>query len=326
LFSAGKTKPTLTRREKREAAHRLRQNQVDPDPVADTAELEKDQKSDQTLEKAWSLAEITDTEYLVEDNLLYHRGQTSTGEELLQLVLPASQREKVLKIAHSTPLAGHLGRRKTTNRLLQRFFWPGISKDVAVHCQTCMQCQRTARVSRNKAPLMPLPVIEEPFKRIAMDIVGPVQKSSQGNRFILTVMDYATKFPEAIPLRRVDAVTVAEALVEVFSRLGIPEEILTDQGSNFMSTLMSELFEMLKVNHIRTSPYHPQTDGMVERFNGTIKAMLRKCCGNLKEWDKMIPYLLFAYREVPHATTGFSPFELLYGRNVRGPLDLLKEQ
>ena len=101
---------------------------------------------------------------------------------------------------------------------------------------------------------------------------------------------------------------------------------MTDQGSNFVSQLLAELYRLLQVKPIWTSPYHPQTDGLVERFNKTLKAMLRKTAlEDGKDWDRMIPYLLFAYREVPQSLTGFSPFEFLYGRDVRGPLDILKE-
>ena len=110
--------------------------------------------------------------------------------------------------------------------------------------------------------------------------------------------------------------------MKFFSQVGVPKEILTDQGTNFMSKLLTELYRMLHVHPIRTSPYHPQTDGLVERFNRTLKAMLNKLVGDEgKNWDQLLPYLLFAYREVPQASTGFSPFELVYGRQVRGPLD-----
>ena len=159
-----------------------------------------------------------------------------------------------------------------------------------------------------------------------MDIVGPLTRSSCGNRFVLVVCDYATRYPEAVPMKHVDAASVAEELVSIFSRVGVPKEILTDQGTNFTSHLLAELYRMLHVKPIRTTPYHPQTDGLVERFNHTLKMMLRKTA--VKEgvdWDVMLPYLLFAYREVPQASTGFSPFELLYGHHVRGPLDVLSE-
>ena len=119
---------------------------------------------------------------------------------------------------------------------------------------------------------------------------------------------------------------MAEELLKFFSRVGIPREILMNQGSNFMSKLLTEVYRMLGVKPIRTTPYHPQTDGLVERFNQTLKAMLRRSITESgKEWDKLIPFLLFAYREVPQASTGFSPFELVFGRPVRGPLDVLRE-
>ena len=138
------------------------------------------------------------------------------------------------------------------------------------------------------------------------------------------VCDYATRFPEAIALKSIDAARIAEELLKLFARVGIPDEILTDQGSNFTSQLLTEIYRMLHVHPIKTTPYHPQTDGLVERFNKTLKSMLRKVVSKEgKDWDQLIPYLLFAYREVPQSSTGFSPFELLYGRTVKGPLDVI---
>ena len=240
--------------------------------------------------------------------------------------LPRSRRKTVLELAHEIPLAGHLGKDKTAHRILQRFYWPTLYKDVADFCHGCGICQKTSQYKNKRAPLMPLPIIDTPFQRIAMDIVGPLPRSRQGNRYILVVCDYATRYPEAVALRPIDADHIAEELMKMFARVGIPEEILTDQGTNFTSQLLAELYRMLHVHPIRTSPYHPQTDGLVERFNKTLKSMLRKAAiEEGKDWDKMLPYLLFAYREVPHASTGFSPFELLYGHAVNGPLDVLKE-
>ena len=162
--------------------------------------------------------------------------------------------------------------------------------------------------------MVPLPIIQEPFRRITMDIVGPLPHSRSGNRFILVVCNYTTRYPEAFALKSIDAEHIAEALVTLFSRVGVAEEILTDQGSNFTSKLLAELYRLLQVKALKTSPYHPQNDGLVERLNSTLKSMLRKTVTNEgKDWDKALPYALFAYREVPQSTTGFSPFELLYG-------------
>ena len=118
--------------------------------------------------------------------------------------------------------------------------------------------------------------MSEPFSRIAMDIVGPLPRSSKGHKYILVICDYATRYPEAVPLRTCDAEAVAEELVKLFSRVGIPKEILTDQGTNFTSQLLAELYRLLNIHSIRTTPYQPQTDGLVERFYQTLKAMLRR--------------------------------------------------
>ena len=129
-----------------------------------------------------------------------------------------------------------------------------------------------------------------------------------------------------IPLKTITTEVVAEALVEVFARVGVPNEILTDCGAQFTSELMKEVSRLLSLKQLRTMPYHPICNGLVEKFNGTLKAMLKKLCEEKpKDWDRYLSPLLFAYREVPQETLGFSPFELLYGRSVRGPIGILKE-
>ena len=174
---------------------------------------------------------------------------------------------------------------------------------------------------------MQLPVIEVPFTRIAMDMVGPLPRTEEGHRFILTIVDYGSRFPDAIPLKTTTSQDVVEALLEYFSRVGLPEEILTDRGSNFTSDLMEKLYQMLGIRGIRTSAYHPQTDGMVERYTATLKARLKKYADKFpNEWNKAIPYVLFACRSVIHQSTSFIPFEIIFGRQLRGSLDILKEE
>eukprot|EP00731_Ephydatia_muelleri_P006652 Em0003g900a len=290
------------------------------------------QKADPTLSLIWEKGigkgDGTEARYFEQKGLLWRRwnDQTHSEEEVRQLVLPTQCRKAVLQLAHEIPLSGHLDKKKTLQRVLQRFYWPSVCRDVANWCLSCAACQKTAQKRHRPAPLVPLPIIEEPFARIAMDIVGPLPRSRSGNKFILVVCDYATRYPEAVAMKSVVAEYVAEELIGIFAGVGIPREILTDQGSNFMSNLLSELYRLMQIKPIRTSPYHPETDGLVQRFNGTLKAMLRKAAvGEGKDWDKLLPFVLFAYREVPQASTGFSPFELVYGRQVRGPLDILKE-
>lgn len=174
--------------------------------------------------------------------------------------------------------------------------------------------------------MRPVPVVSEPFKKIAIDIIGELPRSKSGCKYILTIVDYATRYPEAIPLKNISSKTVADALIQCFTRLGIPEELVSDQGSNFVGKLMTQLYEHLGITKIQTSVYHPEANGLVERFNGTLKTMLRKFVkDSVQDWDRYLPYLLFAYREVPCESTGYSPFELLYGRTPRGPMAIIKE-
>ena len=151
-----------------------------------------------------------------------------------QLVLPTKCRRVVMELAHSIPLAGHLGKRKTTDRTLQRFYWPTVRRDIAEFCRRCETCQKSSKAKPQRAPLIPLAIVDEPFKRIAMDIVGPLPRSRSGNRYILVICDYATRYPEAVAMRTI--------------------EILTDQGSNFTSQLIAELYRLLHVRPIRTTP------------------------------------------------------------------------
>uniref|UniRef100_A0A8C5PG58 Gypsy retrotransposon integrase-like protein 1 n=1 Tax=Leptobrachium leishanense TaxID=445787 RepID=A0A8C5PG58_9ANUR len=257
-------------------------------------------------------------------------GGTSQGIDRVrhrQLVVPAKYRRDLLRIAHDIPLASHLGHRRTLHRLTQSFFWPRLSGEVRDYCRTCGVCQRVGkRGDAKKAPLRPLPIVGEPFRRVTVDLVGPLAvPSPTGKKYILTVVDYATRYPEAVSLRDIHAETVAGALLQIFSRVGFPQEILSDQGTQFTAEVTQQLWRLCGIKPLYSSPYHPQTNGLCERFNGTLKQLLRTFTMSHKDWERHLPHLLFAYREVPQEATGFSPFELLYGRRVRGPLDLLRE-
>lgn len=147
-----------------------------------------------------------------------------------QLVVPTVYRGTVLDMAHGHLMGGHLGAEKTTDRILQRFFWPGVHKDVKNYFDTCPECQISAPRPHYLSPLVPLPIIEIPFERIAMDLVGPIVRSARGHQHILVIMYYATRYPEAIPLRNTSSKAIAKELVQVFSRVGLPKEILNRSG------------------------------------------------------------------------------------------------
>ena len=245
-----------------------------------------------------------------------------------QIVVPKCYREVVLSLAHELPLAGHLGIKKMYQKVLSHFHWPGLHRDVVKFCRACHTCQVVGKPNQKPpvAPLKPIPPVEEPFSRILVDCVGPLPKTKSGNNYLFTIMCMATRFPEAIPLRNIKAQTIIKALVKFFTLVGLPKHIQSDQGSNFMLSVFQQVLHQLKITQRRSSAYHPQSQGAIERFHQTLKTMMRSyCLENQKDWDEGIPLLMFAARESIQETLGFSPFELVIGHAVRGPLKMLKE-
>ena len=171
--------------------------------------------------------------------------------------------------------------------------WPGAAKDVKDLCTSCSICLKAGPAIIAKTPLNPQLVIREPFTRITVDMFGPLNRIKAGNKYILVLMDYATKWLEAFVLRTITAETIVNCLIEVTARIGVPQELLTDSGSNFMSKVM-KYCSMTGIKQIRTSPYHPQTDDMVEHFNATLKRLLRKFTNSEVEWALCLPYVLWS--------------------------------
>ena len=301
----------------------------------DKSTIENLQKKDSTLKKCFDrigkpiIRENYVGEFYKKNGLLYRKHQeTKTGRSFNQLVVPKELRRQVMSVNHESAFSGHLGAKKTEVTILPNFFWPGLRQDVIRFCRSCDVCQRTVkRGSVRKVPLGSMPLIDTPFKRVAVDIVGPIAPPSEaGHRYILTLVDYATRYPEAVPLKKITTEAVAEALLDIYSRVGIPEEVLTDQGTQFMSECMQEVSRLLSIKGLTSTPYHPICNGLVERWNGTLKSMIKRLCQDQpKQWHRLINPVLFAYREVPQESTRFSPFQLLYGRSVRGPGTILKE-
>ena len=236
-----------------------------------------------------------------------------------QIIVPPCYRKEILRIAHELPVGGHLGAKKTKDRIRKHFYWPKLGVDVAEFCRTCHTCQVVGKPQHliKPAPLIPIPAFDEPFTRVLVDCVGPLPRTKSGHKYLLTIMDMSSRFPEAIPLRNITAKTVVEALVQFFTRYGLPKEVQSDQGSNFMSGVFQNVMYRLGITQLKSSAYHPQSQGALERYHQTLKTMIRAFCDEYPEdWDKGIPFLLFATRDSPSESTGFSPFELVYGHEV----------
>ncbi|GFO29991.1 hypothetical protein PoB_005649600 [Plakobranchus ocellatus] len=200
--------------------------------------------------------------------------------DVKQVVLPKPLREYGMSVAHDSITGAHLGIRRTKDEVLSNFYWPGVDGDVTRYCRSCDVCQRAVKkVTVSRVPLEKVPLIDTPLKRVAIDLVGPINPPSEaGHRFILALVDYATRFAEAVSLRKIYTESVAEALVDIYSRLGVPEEVLSDQRTQFISDYMKEVCRLLGIKQKTTSPYHPMCNGLVERFNATLKTYLRRLC------------------------------------------------
>ena len=295
-----------------------------PDMSGDVVKLGEEQKSDSTLSKLWQKGENNEKGYKFDQGILVHHTSDGVDDSVVRVVLPVSRRQQVLKMGHSSPIAGHFGVKKTHAKISRHFVWPGLWSEVKAYVRTCEGCQLAAKQHKSRAPLQPLPCVGEPFQKVAFDLVGPLPRTPSGHKYLLTCMCLYTKFPEAIPLKKVDNLTVLDAMMQIFARYGMPSELLTDQGSVFTSKLTALMCKTFGISKIQTTPYHPQSDGALERWHACLKGMIKRVGGKLSEWDRQLKYLLFAYRDTPHCVTGFSPFSLMFGRDVRGPLHFLK--
>ena len=260
-------------------------------------------------------------------NCVLVRVFSCNDEDTVQIIVPKNLRAKLLSLAHDKPFSAHMGIRRTFYRLTLAFYWPGISGDVTKYCKSCVVCLKSKPKGRTpKAPLQISPVFDRPFHKCAIDLIGPLPISSSKNRFVLTLIDYTTRWVEAVPLKETTTSIVCEELLSWFARFGFPSILLSDGGPQFTSEQMEEVLLNLGISHSVSTPYHPQSNGLCERANATIKSMIKKLSmDNPSSWDKLLQCALFAYREVPQETTGFSPFEMVYGSLPRGPLALLRD-
>lgn len=242
-----------------------------------------------------------------------------------RLVVPSSMVEEVLSETHDSRWGGHLGVSKTTDKVKSRFYWPGLTVDVACFVKSCSPC------SKKKSPTHPfkaefgkMPLPTRPWDWISTDITGPFPLTESGNKYILVVVCGFSKWVEAFPIPNQEAETIAGILVrELFCRYGCPSVIHSDQGRNFESRLFKEVCRHMDIDKTRTTGYHPSGNGQVERFNKTLCSMMATFVSeNQRDWDSVVPKVVFAYNTSKHETTGVTPFELFHGRPARLPLDV----
>ena len=254
------------------------------------------------------------------DGVLHHENPHTPGRWCL--AVPEELQTPLLEDAHSGLLAGHLAEKRVYDRLRRDYWWPGMRGEVRKHCRSCLTCATRKGTGRaTRPPLQPIPV-GGPFHTVGVDILK-LPQTFDGNKYVVVFLDYLTKWVEAFPIQDQRAETVAKLLVEeVVCRYGAPERLLSDRGSNFMSDLMANVCRLLDIKKVNTSGYHPQTDGLVERFHQTLITMLSMYVQKHgQDWDRYLPCMLYAYRVSAQESTRESPFFLMFGRDPRQPTE-----
>ena len=225
------------------------------------------------------------SEFEVVERVLYHVEKDKT----LRVVPPSQDRRELFELAHGGVFGGHLGSAKVHSQLAKHYWWSGMRQDIIKWSRACKICASRQVGTPIHTPLTPI-AVAGPFDRVGIDIIK-FPTSSKGNKYAVVVMDYLTKWPEVFPTRDQTSITIARLLVEqIVPQHGVPVELLSDRGTAFLSKLMEEVYSLLGIRKINTTAYHPQTDGLVERFNRTLTNMLaKKVKKNGKDWDVQLP-------------------------------------
>ena len=242
----------------------------------------------------------------------------------LQLVTPQGIKDEIFNQLHRNRTGGHLGVKRTLMKVRLRFYWPYCKSELERWCRECSVCAQVKPGLRYRAKLQQKPVRHK-LDRVALDILGELPETENGNKYIVVISDYYTKWTHAIALKDQTALTIADKMMtEFISVVGVPKQIHTDQGRNFESHLFHHLCDLLGIEKTRTTPFHAQSDGQVERWNRTIQQMLKSFVNdNRNDWDDHLPYLCMAYRATPHESTGVSPNLMMFGTEVNMPIDVM---
>ena len=263
---------------------------------------------------------------VLQDGLLCKRYTKKDGTgQYLQFVVPSTMKKEVLYQMHDSMVSGHMGTKKTKEKILQRFYWYALKEDVGLYVQRCDTC--AADKKPQKIPRAPMGSLQvgAPGDCIATDYIGPLPVTERGNRYILVFTDHFSKNVEVIPVSDMTAEVCADKLLnEVIARWGCPLSIHSDQGRTYESRVFRELCRMLEVRKTRTSVRNPRGNGQVERFNRTLLRMIRAyLCGEQREWDLHLGCIAGAYRATPNEATRMTPNLLTMGREVRLPGELV---
>ena len=278
-------------------------------------------KSDTTLATARALADDTAEGYHWVEGLLFRTRLDTLGDTVEQLCLPTSYRNRCLTLTHES--FGHAGRNKMGQHIKRFFYWPSITADAARHIKSCEVCQKKDKTLPRQMMMQTREVVTVPSERVAVDIVGPFPVAKGGFRYLLTYLDMATRWPEAIPLKRTTTRIVINQLTLIFSRNGFPTTLVSDNGPQFIAESFKKFLKEKGIEHIKASPYHLQGNGVIERMHRTLGNIISRCTETKGNWAQVVPMSLYFLRCMPNRSTGMSPFSMKHGWEPATPLQLL---
>ena len=286
-------------------------------PRVKLAQLTKD---DLTLAVGRNLADTQSEGYHWKEGLLFRSRLDEWGVNYDQLCHPTEHKQKCLVLVHEQ--FGHPGRNKMTGHLRKLFYWPSWTSDVARHCRSCDTCQKFTKQNPSVLPMQEREVVTVPSERVCVHLVGPFPTAKGGFQFLLTYIDMATRWPEAIPLRKTTTRMVIDQLKSIFCRNGFPTTIVTDNRHQFTSELFRKFLREKGIEHVKSSQYHPQDNGM-ERMHRTLNSVISPSVDKKGNWVEIVPMCLYFLRCTPNRSAGISPFLLKHGWDPVTPLQLL---
>ena len=278
-------------------------------------------KEDPTLAMARTLADTLSEGYHWREGLLFRNRLDMMGENIEQLCLPKHYRDRCLTLGYEH--FGHPGRNKMCDHIRKYFYWPSLTSDIAQHCRSCETCQKKSKQNPKVLPMQEREVVSVPSERICVDLVGPFPTAKGGYQHLLTYIDMATRWPEAIALRKTTTRIVIGQLKLIFSRNGFPTTIVSDNGAQFTSDLFRKFLKEKGITHVKSSPYHPQGNGVVERMHRTLTSVISRCVDKKGNWAQVVPMCLYFLRCTPNRSAGISLFMLKHGWEPVTPLQLL---
>jgi hypothetical protein len=232
--------------------------------------------------------------------------------------VPANQRQEILARFHDN--LGHLGAESILDLIVRRYYWPNLQSDLRQYVKSCANCQLArSRGGAPKPPLQPIPPVALPFERLGLDFLSNLPLSKSGNRHCITCVDYASRWVWAVPVRDMSSTTVIQFFYHhIICFIGCPSELITDRGANFMSQEFEEFLNIHRIKHLKTSPYHPATNGLVERMHSMINHGISALCQTrVNRWDDYVAEIVWGMRVRTHAVTKLSPFYVLFGLHPR---------